>query len=114
MSAAIAGTTIGSGAEQRVVEERDVAVGTFVSREEGYYQGAFEKIERGVMPRWHSHLWALVVPWLWSAYRGLWLMFWVSLAIDVIAVVCMLQVVKFSPLLAEALLARETPGYRIV
>ena len=43
------------------------------------------------------------MPWLWASWRGIWLVFWLSLAVDVIALACLMQVVKFSPLLAEAL-----------
>ncbi len=91
-----------SGAEQREIDDRDVSIGTFVEQGEPYYAPIFEKVQRGSLPRWHQNIWALIVPWAWAATRGVWLLFWVSLAIDVLALVCLMQVVKFSPLLAEA------------
>ncbi|MGX9354857.1 ABC transporter permease [Roseobacteraceae bacterium S113] len=96
-----------SGAEVREVSDRDVSVSTFVDTQNDYYAPAFERIQKGEMPRWNMNIWALLVPWLWSAFRGVWLLFWVTLAIDVIAIVCAMQVVKFSPLLAEAMLDPE-------
>ena len=91
-----------SGAEEREVFDRDVSVGTFVQAGESYYTSVFERIQKGQMPRWAMNIWGLIVPWAWAAWRGVWLMFWLALAIDVLALVCLMQVVKFSPLLAEA------------
>jgi ABC-type proline/glycine betaine transport system permease subunit len=91
-----------SGAEKREIIDRDVSVGTFVEQGETYYADVFERIQRGQVPRYAMNIWGLLVPWLWAAWRGVWLMFWLSLAIDVLALVCVMQVVKFSPLLAEA------------
>ena len=99
---ASAGTAIGGGAEQRLIDDRDVSVETFVQTNADYYTPVFEKIQRGELPRWQLNIWGLLVPWLWSAWRGVWLMFWISLALDVFAIVCLMQVVKFTPLLAEA------------
>ncbi|MEL6436685.1 MAG: ABC transporter permease subunit [Pseudomonadota bacterium] len=96
-----------SGAEQIEVVERDVSVGTFVGTGEPYYASAFERIQKGEMPRWAMHIWGLLVPWLWAASRGVWLMFWLSLAFDVLALVCLMQLFKYSPLLAEAALDPE-------
>ncbi len=89
-------------AERRDVPERDVSVAAFTGPRSGYYMPAFERIERGRLPYWHMHFWGLLIPWFWAAYRGVWLMFWISLAIDVFAVVCLMQVIKYTPLLAEA------------
>ncbi len=91
-----------TGAEDRSIDIRDVSVKTFVGSGEDYYVPVFERIQRSEMPRWHGNVWGLVVPWIWAAYRGVWLMFWLSLAIDMLAVVCLMQVVKFTPLLAQA------------
>lgn len=91
-----------SGAEQREIDDRDVSIGTFVAQNEGYFAPVFERIQRGNLPRWHVNIWALLVPWIWAAARGTWVLFWVSLALDVIAVVCLMQVLKFAPLLADA------------
>ncbi len=91
-----------SGAEQIETLERDVSVATFVERNEPYFRNVFERFQKGVLPRWNMNIWGLLVPWVWAAWRGVWLMFWISLAIDVLAIVCLMQVVKFSPLLAEA------------
>lgn len=91
-----------SGAEQFETSERDVSIGSFAERNESYFANVFERLQRGKLPRWHLNIWGVLVPWLWAAWRGVWLMFWLSLAIDILAVVCLMQVVKFSPLLAEA------------
>ena len=99
MSGAVA---TGGGAEKREIDDRDVSVGTFVEQAEDYYAPVFEQVQRGSLPRWKMNIWALIAPWLWSALRGAWLLFWVSLALDMIAIVCFMQVIKFSPLLAEA------------
>ena len=91
-----------SGAEQRDIDTRDVSIGTFVETEESYYSSIFERIQKAELPRTSINIWGLLIPWLWAANRGVWLMFWLALALDVLAVVCLLQAVKFSPLLAEA------------
>ena len=93
-----------SNVDTREIFDRDVSVGTFVSRNEAYYATIFERLQRAELPRWHMHIWGLIIPWFWAAYRGVWLMFWLSLAIDMIAVACLMQVVKFTPLLAQAML----------
>ncbi|MEM8577408.1 MAG: ABC transporter permease subunit [Pseudomonadota bacterium] len=92
-----------SGAEKREIIDRDVSIGTFVEAREGYYAPVFERIQRGQLPRWAMNIWGLVIPWAWAAWRGVWLMFWLALAIDILALVCLMQVLKFSPLLAEAM-----------
>ncbi len=91
-----------SGAEKREIIDRDVSVGTFVEAAEPYYADKFERIQKGTLPRLAMNLWGLIIPWAWAAWRGVWLMFWISLAIDVLALVCLMQIFKFSPLLAEA------------
>lgn len=91
-----------SGAEQRETFDRDVTVETFVDQAPDYYSDVFERIQRGVLPLWQFHMWGLLIPWLWSAARGVWLMFWLSLFVDVVALVCLMQVLKFTPLLATA------------
>ena len=93
-----------SGVELRESFDRDVSVATFVGRNSSYYEAIFERLQRAELPRWHINIWGLLVPWLWASWRGVWLMFWLSLAIDMIGIVCLMQVVKFTPLLAEALL----------
>jgi len=80
----------------------DAAVGRFVDQNTGYYEDVFEHVARGDLPAWNINLWALILPWGWAAFRGVWLIFWIALAIDVLALVCLMQVIKFSPLLAEA------------
>ncbi|MEM6386087.1 MAG: ABC transporter permease subunit [Pseudomonadota bacterium] len=99
---ATATATAGTGAEQRIVDDRDVSVEAFVKTNTDYYSPVFEKIQRGKLPRWHMNIWGLLIPWVWSAYRGVWLMFWIALAIDVFAIVCLVQIFKYGPLLAEA------------
>ena len=94
-------------AEVRDNVERDVSVGTFVGQNAVYYEAVFERLQRNELPRWHLNVWGVLFPWFWAAWRGVWLMFWLALAIDMIAVVCLMQVVKFTPLLAEALLNPE-------
>ncbi len=103
----MSGAVIGGGAEQREIDDRDVSIGTFVAEKEDYYAPVFEKVQRATLPRWHLNIWALLVPWLWSAFRGVWILFWIALALDLTAIVCLMQVVKFSPLLAEAQLNPE-------
>ena len=85
-------------------DERDVSIGEFVQVSKSYYEKTFERLQRGELPRWHINIWGLLIPWFWAARRGVWLMFWLALAIDVIAIACLMQVVKFTPLLAEAML----------
>ncbi|WP_136440698.1 ABC transporter permease [Pacificoceanicola onchidii] len=92
----------GTGAEQRIVDDRDVSVEAFVVEKADYYTPIFELLQRGKLPRWHMNIWGLLLPWFWAAMRGTWIMFWIALALDVLAIVCLMQVVKFSPLLAEA------------
>ncbi|MEM9970269.1 MAG: ABC transporter permease subunit [Pseudomonadota bacterium] len=91
-----------SGAETRIVDDRDVSVAAFAVEQDAYYAGEFENIQKDEQPFWKLNIWALLIPWLWSARRGLWLIFWLSLALDVLAFVCLLQIVKYGPLLAEA------------
>ncbi len=83
-------------------ETRDTSIRAFVGSGEPYYALIFERIEKNALPRWHVNPWALVIPWFWAGLRGVWLVFWVALAIDLLGIVCLMQVVKFSPLLAEA------------
>ncbi len=82
--------------------ERDTSVRAFAGGGALYYVQTFEKIEKNALPAWHMNRWALLIPWFWAGLRGIWLVFWTSLAIDLLGVVCLMQVVKFSPLLAEA------------
>jgi len=83
-------------------EQRVTSVHAFVTAGVPYYASTFEKIEKNALPWWHINPWALTVPWLWAGLRGVWLVFWIALAIDLLGVVCIMQVVKFSPLLSEA------------
>jgi len=93
-----------SGAEQRDdLIDRDVSIGTFVAQNEGYFSSVFERVQRAELPAWHMNIWAFVIPWFWAAQRGVWLVFWLALAIDMIALVCLMQNVKLTPLLATAL-----------
>ena len=91
-----------SGAEPREVESRDVSVPEFADRNAGYYGSVFERLQKGELPFWHMNLAGLLIPWIWSAWRGVWLMFWVSLALDVVGLVCLMQNFKYGPLLADA------------
>ncbi len=90
------------GAEQRITNDRDVSVVRFVGGNDAYYVSVFERIEKGSLPRWHFNIWGLLIPWIWAAFRGVWLMFWLALAIDVLAITCLMQIVKYAPLLASA------------
>ena len=92
-----------SGVELRETFDRDVSIGAFVVTNETYYNRIFERLQRAELPRWHMNIWGILMPWSWAAWRGVWLMFWLSLALDVIALTCLMQVVKFTPLLAEAM-----------
>ncbi|MEM6482680.1 MAG: hypothetical protein AAF681_12590, partial [Pseudomonadota bacterium] len=94
--------TAGLTGETPLNDERDVSVDTFVGTNGGYYSSVFESLQRGELPRWHFNIWGVFIPWLWAAYRGVWVMFWISIAIDLLAIVCLMQLVKFAPLLAEA------------
>ncbi|MGC6535844.1 MAG: ABC transporter permease [Candidatus Puniceispirillaceae bacterium] len=91
-----------SAAEVKDNIERDVSISSFVGQNEAYYNATFERLQRAELPRWHVNIWGLLLPWLWASWRGVWLMFWLALAIDMTAIVCLMQVVKFTPLLAEA------------
>lgn len=88
--------------EQTKLDDRDVSIETFAGQDAPYYTTVFEKLQRGTLPLWSLNKAALLVPWLWAARRGVWLMFWLALAFDVIALTCLLQLVKYAPLLAEA------------
>ena len=92
------------GAEAIESIDRDVSVGTFVAEKENFFAGVFERLQKGQLPLWNLNIWGLLIPWLWAARRGVWLMFWLALAMDMLAIVCLMQVVKFTPLLAEAML----------
>lgn len=81
--------------------DRDVGVAAFAARHGEYFGKEFELIQRGKLRLLRPNLPGLLIPWFWAAYRGLWAMFWVALAIDVLGIVCLLQVAKYSPLLAE-------------
>ncbi|MDE0347858.1 MAG: hypothetical protein OXI66_19065 [Boseongicola sp.] len=90
------------GAEPREVESRDVSVTVFADRNAAYYGSVFERLQKGELPFWHMNLAGLLIPWVWSAWRGVWLMFWVALALDVVGLVCLMQNFKYGPLLADA------------
>ena len=83
--------------------ERDISIDSFVGKNQLYYADVFDKIQRNELPVWRINLFALVIPWLWASWRGIWLVFWLSLAVDVVALACLMQVVKFTPLLEVAL-----------
>ena len=83
--------------------ERDISIESFVGKNHLYYADVFDKIQRNELPVWRINLFALVIPWLWASWRGIWLVFWLSLAVDVVALACLMQVVKFTPLLEVAL-----------
>ena len=84
-------------------DTRDATVETFVEKNASYYTGVFEKIQRGQAGFAHLNFAALLVPWFWASLRGVWLVFWLALAIDVTALVLLLQYFKYTPLLTEAL-----------
>ena len=93
-----------NGAETRDnIDERDISVPAFAERSTDYYTRVFENVQRGQSRPWDLNLWALLIPWFWAAQRGVWLVFWVALAIDVLGLVCLMQLVKFGPLLDAAL-----------
>ncbi|MEM7070210.1 MAG: betaine/proline/choline family ABC transporter ATP-binding protein [Pseudomonadota bacterium] len=83
-------------------KERDVSIGSFVATSRDYFESVFERIQKGNLPLSHFNIWALLIPWFWSAYRGVWLMFWIVIAIDVFVIVNFMQVVKYTPLLVVA------------
>ena len=93
-----------SAEARELMDERDVSVGKFVGQNESYYNSVFEQLQRAQLPLWKINIWGLLLPWMWASWRGVWLMFWLALAIDVIAVACLMQAVKYTPLLAEAML----------
>ena len=78
----------GSGAEQRIVDDRDVSVTAFAGEQASYYGPVFERLQRGELPRWHMHVWGLLIPWFWAAMRGVWIMFWISLAVGCVLPSC--------------------------
>jgi len=83
-------------------QSADAAISRFVAKNASYYEKIFEHVTRGDLPFWRVNVVALVIPWGWAAFRGVWVLFWLALAVDVLAIVCAMQVIKFSPLLAEA------------
>lgn len=83
--------------------DRDISIEAFVGKNHLYYADVFDKIQRNELSVWRINLFALVVPWLWASWRGIWLVFWLALAVDVVALACLMQVVKFTPLLEVAL-----------
>ncbi len=91
-----------SGAEPREVESRDVSVTVFADRNAAYYGSVFERLQKGELPFWHMNVAGLLIPWVWSAWRGVWLIFWISLALDMVGLVCLMQNFKYGPLLADA------------
>ena len=95
--------------EQSIMDkpDRDISIEAFVGQNHRYYADVFDKIQRNELSVWRINLFALIVPWFWASWRGVWLVFWLALAIDVIALACLMQVVKFTPLLAAALLDPE-------
>lgn len=96
--------TAGLTGETPLSDERDVSVDAFTGTNGAFFSRVFESLQRGELPRWHMNIWGVLIPWLWAAYRGVWIMFWISLALDLLAIVCLMQVLKFTPLLNEALL----------
>ena len=83
--------------------QRDISIESFAQQNHLYYSAIFDKLQRNQLPFWQINIWALLIPWFWASWRGIWVVFWLALAIDVLAVTCLMQVVKFTPLLAEAL-----------
>ena len=91
--------------DQSVLEkaDRDISIAAFVGKNHPYYEDVFDKIQRNELPVWRINLFALLIPWFWASWRGIWLVFWLALAVDVVTLACLMQVVKFTPLLAAAL-----------
>ncbi len=84
-------------------DNRDSSIASFVDKNDAYYASVFERIQRAQAGITHLNFAALVVPWFWAAFRGVWIIFWLALAIDVVALVCLLQYFKYTPLLNDAL-----------
>ena len=83
--------------------QRDISIENFAHQNHLYYSTIFDKLQRNQLPFWQINIWALLIPWFWASWRGVWVVFWLALAIDVLAITCLMQGVKFTPLLAEAL-----------
>ena len=83
--------------------EASRTIAKFAEKHAGYFERTFDKIQRAKLPLWHLNWVALIAGPLWPAARGMWLFFWIALALDVIGLACLVQIFKYSPYLADAI-----------
>ena len=77
---------------------------SFATANARYYSKTFLQIQRDDLPWHHINFAALFGGFLWVAFRGNWILFWVAFAGDMIAAVNLAQVYKFSMAATQATL----------
>ena len=80
----------------------DVQIQSFTGPSFSYYDSVFRTIQRSKLSWRHINPTATVGGLVWAALRGNWLLFWIGLAIDMIALVNAAQVYKFTLASAQA------------
>lgn len=76
----------------------------FVESGLAYYDRVFRDIQHDRLPRWHVNWAALAGGFVWAALRGNWLLFWIGLAGDMIALVNAAQIYKYNTAAAQAVI----------
>ena len=68
-----------SGVELRESFDSDVSVGTFVGQNAAYYETIFERLQKAELPHGGIFISGVFYFIYGSSWRGVWLMFWLSL-----------------------------------
>ncbi|MEO1140340.1 MAG: ABC transporter permease subunit [Pseudomonadota bacterium] len=68
----------------------------FAGRSGEYYADTFLKIQKSALGRWHVNKAAMIGSFIWAALRGNWLLFVIGFIVDLVAVVNLGLVYKYS------------------
>ncbi|MDJ0644323.1 MAG: proline/glycine betaine ABC transporter permease [Erythrobacter sp.] len=67
-----------------------------------YYASTFLKLQRNELSAWHLNWAAGLGSFIWAALRGNWLLFWISLAVDLIGFTNIALIYKYATAAAQA------------
>ena len=68
----------------------------FAGKNGDYYAKTFLNIQKSTLPRFHLNWVAAMGSFVWAALRGNWLLFWLALCLDLVAMVNLALVYKYS------------------
>ena len=76
----------------------------FAAQSGEYYSKVFLQIQRSVLSKWHLNRAAMLGGFIWAAFRGNWVLFWIGFSGDMIAAVNFALMYKFKVASAMALI----------